>query len=193
MISQKRQQRITQGDGQPASLQEYALRLADRMFEVEELQIQAIERMAQEFPPIYELVRYAPGWGWSGQAPKEWTRFCREVYPTYIMVAELFYERFVTKQLEAIPNYGRPQDLEHQGHPPGTLWAFMGDHFLAIREEVVAKFYEILPKLKSKLDIDTKSEERQAFYAAISNTKGPGVETLSQLKQRKGERDYDED
>lgn len=159
---------LKSGNEQSLSLQAYALRLTERMFEVEELQIQAIERMAEEFPPIYELVRYAPGWGWSGKPPKEWTRFCRDIYPTYVMAAELLHERFVTKQLELTPNYGRPQDLSQQQRKPGRLWEFMGEKFLAIREEVVAKFYEILPKLKSQLDIDTKSEERQAFYTAMS-------------------------
>ena len=158
---------LKEGNNKPQSLQEFALSIADRMFEVEELQVQAIEKLAEEFPPVADLVRYAPGWGWSGQAPKEWTHFCREIYPTYVMAAELLYERFVTKKLEDIPNYGRAQDLSHSKHEPGTLWKFMGTYFLGIREEVVAKFYEILPKLKSKMDIDTKSQEKQTFYSSV--------------------------
>lgn len=176
----------------PLTLQEYALRLVDKQFEAEELQIEAIEDMAQEFPPLYKVVRYAPGWGWSGKPPKSYTRFCREIYPTYVMTAELLYERF-TKQKDT-PNYGRKNDLE-KPHKPGFLWEFMGQHCIGIREEVVAKFYEILPELKSQLDIDTKSQETQTFYSAMvrGQEDGGGGRTSTKMRRALEKQQFDDD
>lgn len=141
------------------SLSYVALQVARGMVEDERAQVAIIKQLAQFYPPLWMVVRYAPGLRWGGNVTKRWNRFFSKIYPRYVDVAIPFYRKMGAKDYE--PKY--PQ-LTH----PERVWKFMNDVFAEIVEATNAKLYELLMELKVPNELDTKSKERMEFMKVLT-------------------------
>lgn len=153
------QKRTIKGNDKPEPLQYAALRVAQGLIESEAKQVDAIKKMADWYPPLADLVEYAPGLRYGGKVTKRWKRFFIKIYPCYIEFALPAYRKI--GQPDYAPKYPK---LTH----PQRVWKFMNEIFSEIVEAVNAKLYELLMELKVQVELDTKSEERKAFLTALT-------------------------
>ena len=159
------------GNTRPETVQFAALQVAKELIESRAKQVDAIKKMAEWYPPLGDLVDFAPGLRYGGKVTKRWKHFFNKIYPCYIDFALPAYRKI------GKPDYERkyPQ-MPH----PQRVWRFMNEIFSEVVEKVNAKLYELLMELKVKIELDTQSEENKAFLQILSTDeekkRGGGVD-----------------
>lgn len=166
------------GDGKPLSTLQVAMKIAQQLMAAEKEQVTAIEEIAQRFPPLAKVVRFAPGLRYGGKVTKRWNQFFNKILPRYFDVASFAYEVIA----------GEAYDRKHSPlSPEAREWQFMNETFAAIVGAIMAKLYELLQELKVSMELDTKSEERKAFLHAITRqekSSSPDPDFIDAYKMR---------
>lgn len=166
------------GDGKPLNTLQVAMEIARQLMAAEKEQVLAIEEIAQRFPPLAKVVRFAPGLRYGGKVTKRWNRFFNKILPRYFDVASFAYEVIA----------GEDYDRKYAAlSPEAREWQFMNETFAAMVSTVLAKLYELLQELKVSMELDTKSEEKKAFLHALTRqekSSSPDPDFIDAYKMR---------
>lgn len=148
----------TQSNGEPISHAELVHSLATAYLHLDELKIEAIKEMAEWFPPLASMIQFAPELRGQGDVTKRWNRFFNQIYPAYLNFAINAYEKIGN------PEYNR--DYPTLSYPQ-RVWKFMGEMHAAIREQTVAKLFEMLPELKTYQVYEIQSKEKMEVISRV--------------------------